>query len=278
MSHTDNEERPKLDVYARLFVPQSLKNVNEAPANIVACSGARWIDFPLYVQTFAGNRFLAANTAPIQQNPEQDSSERTESSTANGQPQTVNSTSSGSLSEKCDVEPNTLEVHNYHAFFKVALKQEAIALQRECVDQALYRVPLNKASGTSDPRPSMYTLLVPGLRETTLRIEVGDIVQLRQLRFGKDGQVTHGSIIKDKDGNPVNLPRKNDTQHNSVVWGIDRLRETLSLRVDSLPPRSMLFNVQFTTQSGRLGAMYRAVIAAQHSLTAGSQHKDWMSL
>lgn len=44
-----HEEQPKLDVYARPFVPQSLRAVNDAPADIVPCAPARWIDFDAYV-------------------------------------------------------------------------------------------------------------------------------------------------------------------------------------------------------------------------------------
>ena len=75
-------------------------------------------------------------------------------------------------------------------------------------------------------------------------------------------------------GRQVKTPRHADTQHNSVVWNIDRLKETLSLRVDNLAPRSMLFNVRFTVQAGRLGANYRALIAAQQSLRASDE--GWM--
>lgn len=117
-------------------------------------------------------------------------------------------------------------------------------------------------------------LYVPGLREMSLRIEIGDIVQLRQLRFNANGDVLYGTLVKDKNGRPVELPRRSDKQHDSVVWGIDRLNETLSLRVDSLAQRSMLFNVCFAIQSGRLGAAHRAAILTQHSLNGSSE--GWM--
>lgn len=117
-------------------------------------------------------------------------------------------------------------------------------------------------------------LYVPGLREMSLRIEVGDVVQIRQLRFSKTGDILHGSGVKDRDGRSIELPKTPDKQHDSVIWGIDRLRETLSLRVDSLIPRSMLFNVRFTIQSSRLGAYQKAATTAQRSLNASSD--GWM--
>lgn len=253
MGSTDDSARQTLDVYAKPFVPQSLKDVNEAPANIVPCAPIRWIGFKSYIQSFAGSDMLTA--LPRSSDHWQDT--RLPPHVTPG------------VTAENDVEV-VLNPSNYGKSLHDALHHEAAALQEECEDHALYRVTLLKASGVTDPR-SMYTLGVPGLRELSLRIEIGDIVQLRQLRFNQHGQVTHGSLIKDSFGNSIAVPRKNDTQHNSVVWCIDRLRETLSLRVDSLTPRSSLFNVRFTVQSSRLDAVHEAIMTAQDLLQAASK-------
>ena len=251
MSHTDGDNgRPKLDVYARPFIPQTLKDVNLAPANKVPSTPARWVDFSAYVQTFAGSNFLTAGPSLSQSRP------------------------SRQLPHEDCADPSSLRLENYKDYFELALELETDAQLQECEDHALFKVPITK-NGPTDPRPSMYSLHVPGLRELSLRIEIGDIVQLRQLRFNSNGEVVSGSLIKDAKGKPVKLPRHADNQYDAVVWGIDRLRETLSLRVDSLIPRTMLFNVCFTLQHGRLNSLHRAVTATQDTLKAAS-NVNWM--
>ena len=254
MSRTGANKEPRFDVYARAFIPQSLRSVNQAPANIVPSAPARWIDFQRYVDMFAGTSFLTGGVKSTQEKPFE-----------NGSPDKP-------IDEKSGLHPSNLSPESYSRYLETALEQETAALRRECEEHALYRVPLSK-NGSSDPRPSMYALQVPGLREMSLRIEIGDIVQLRQLRFNSNGEAISGSLIKDAKGKPVKLPRHADNQYDSVVWGIDRLRETLSLRVDSLAPRSMLFNVCFTVQSGRLNALSSAVVAAQADVAS---HESWM--
>lgn len=202
MSPTD-DLRPTFDVYARPFVPQGLQNVNEAPANIVSCEGVRWIDFSAYVQTFAGSSFLTANSAPTQPKNEVNGIGIAERNSPTSKGQIASSTSSDLADEEAS-STRILSARNYHAYFRDALKQEAVALTKECSDHALYQVPIARSSANTDPRPSMYSLLVPGLREMTLRIEVGDIVQLRQLRFGKYGEVTHGYVQRWVERSPVN--------------------------------------------------------------------------
>ena len=278
MSRVDNEERPGLDVYAQPFIPQALRNVNEAPANVIPCTAVRWIDFAAYVSTFAGSEFLTPNLIPAQMRPSAKATDNTPTSSQFAKSELRSSSSQDPVSQEGADKLIDLNIQKYHAYFREALTQEAIARHKECEDHALYRVPVTNASRITDPRPSMYRLHVPGLRELSLRIEVDDIVQLRQLRFKANGEITYGSVLRDPSGNPIALPKKSDNQHDSVVWNIDRLRETLSLRVDSLAPRSMLFNVRFTVQSGRLGAMYRAVIAAHMPLAAamGGSESGWM--
>ena len=97
-------------------------------------------------------------------------------------------------------------------------------------------------------------LHVPGLRESSLRIEIGDVVNLRQLHLDFGGQV---------------IPHA-DCQHNSVVWGIDRRNEGLALRIDGIFHRTMRFNVSFTLQIQHLDAAEQAVETTQRALIAGT--------
>ncbi|KAK4540383.1 hypothetical protein LTR36_009240 [Oleoguttula mirabilis] len=241
MSVDDSAQVARLDVYARPFIPYSLKAVNEAPVSVLPSMPVRWIDFPAYVNSFAGTSLLLADPPPADLSGQQGPS-----------PTTNAALSPDGTSPIAAEESQELRATGYHMHFQHALIQEAGALQQECEDHALYKVPLGKAY--RDPRPDMYSLQVPGLRELSLRIEIGDIVQLRPLHFDAWGEI-------------LRIPHI--FRHDAVVWSIDRLRETLTLCVYGLLPRSMLFNACFSVQAGRLGALYRSVLGIQKALQGG---------
>lgn len=246
-SSSPDEDEPKLDVYARPYVPNKLKAVNYAPFTVIPSLPVRWIDFNAYVHSFAGTLFLEADPPPPALEGNEDKV-------------TTGSVAADSFEDK------NLESSNYHVLFRAALIDEAGALQAECEDHALYKTPIVRS--IRDPRPLMYTLHVPGLREISLRIELGDIVHLRQLRLDGVGEVTNDVLVPGPDGRPMKLPWTPYVRHDAIVWGIDRLRENLTLRIDHLAPWSMAFNACFTVQSGRLGALYRAVVSVQVALTS----------
>lgn len=254
MAITTQEADAKFDVYAKPFVPQIFGAINEAPANVVPSEPARWVDFERYVQTFAGSEVLAASIAPYH---------------ASSSPQELTWDGSSDHESNHGLDTKELGLENYEAYFHTALEKEAIALQQECDDHAIYRVTVDREGG-KDPRPAVHTLHVPGLREMSLRIEVGDIVQLRQLRFNTRGELLAPLSIKHANGKSATLPRHAEFQYDAVVWNIDRRNEALSLRIDHLARMSMLFNVSFTVQVRRINALHRAV-----SLTANGLLTQW---
>ena len=241
------EKQPTLDVYARPFVPQIFRSINQAPANVICSLEPPRVDFYKYVQAFAGFIFLTGGTTSIRQHATQQVLEQ----------HRLASQSSNNAEHITELDQRT-----YASYFQAALHQEAVAQQKQCEDHALYRAPVT-GSGANDPRPNTYILHVPGLRETSLRIEVGDIVRLRQLHFDYRGEV-----------NPPSYDYP-EVQYDSVVWSIDRRRELLSLRIDDLFHMSMLFNVCFTLQYSRIAALH-CVVDSAASLLATKTDENWM--
>lgn len=115
MTSSSPAETHQFDVYARPFVPQALKNVNEAPANVVSCQPVKWIDFDRYTSTFAGTDFFEAS-GPQLQLKQLLSSTKPTGGNSNGQPATSESESglrddsAGSNGSVTD----TLSPTNYH--------------------------------------------------------------------------------------------------------------------------------------------------------------------
>ncbi|EMC92499.1 hypothetical protein BAUCODRAFT_38569 [Baudoinia panamericana UAMH 10762] len=224
-----------LDPYARPYVPHSLRAVNEASnQHIIPSLPVRWIDFAEYVRSFAGSAFLQPDPPP---------------------PELPNAAPVG----------HKLEPSNYHGFFREALVHEAAALRIQCDDHALYKVPIQPAA--RDPRPCMYSLVVPGLRELSLAVELGDVVQLRQLHLDLRGEVLSGPMATYRNGHSLADESPMIFRHDAVIWAIDSLNGILTLRVDGLYHMSMQFNVCFTIQVGRIGAMYRAITTLEQALT-----------
>ncbi|KAK0884904.1 hypothetical protein LTR87_001302 [Friedmanniomyces endolithicus] len=237
-----------LDVYARPYIPQALKSVNHLAAHSVHSQLVRWIDFGQYTHSFAGSRFLPADAS---------------------QPSTQ-----ADQSDLADRLAKQLGLRRYYSHFSDALVQEVQHLQHECEEHALYKVTLFQAP--SDPRPAMFWLHVPGLREMSLRVERGDTVHLRQIHFGLRGEILEAPLLTYRQDRPVLLSPYINLQYHSVIWGIDRLKERLTVRVDGLQPTSMVFNASFTIQGARLGALYKAVADVEHLLTT-NQATRWMT-
>lgn len=189
-------------------------------------------DFQSYVQSFSGNIFLTAfSKLPP---------ERPTSVTFDGR----------------------LSASTYSEFFGAAISTEAKALEEECNEHDLYQIQLPRAG--QDWRQSRYLLHVPGLRETSLRIEVGDVVHLRQIRFDLSGNVRQPLVLRDRDG--TLLKNAVERRYDSQVWHINRMRELITLRVESLHQSSPFFNARFTVQSDRMDALRRAVDIAQQQI------------
>ncbi|KAK0300280.1 hypothetical protein LTS00_001352 [Friedmanniomyces endolithicus] len=237
-----------LDVYARPYIPQILKSVNQLAARSVYSELVLWIDYAQYTHSFAGTRFLPADA-----------------------PQPSTQTDQSDLANRL---AQHLEPKRYYSHFSNALVQEVQHLQHECEEHALYKVTLFQAP--SDPRPAMFWLHVPGLREMRLRVEIGDSVLLRQIHFGMRGEILEAPLLTYRQDQPVLLSPYINLQYHSVIWGIDRLKERLTVRVDGLQPTSMVFNASFTIQGARLGALHKAVADVDH-LLATSKATRWMT-
>ncbi|KAK3075026.1 hypothetical protein LTR53_002061 [Teratosphaeriaceae sp. CCFEE 6253] len=238
------KQPPALDVYASPYVPQALKQFNQLPVHRLLSLPFPWTDYRVYVQTFAGSDHLEARA-----------------------PSTV-----APVFGPGSHVASQLNDKSYSSHFGHAITQEVQALEQECEAHALYQVPLLPARG--DPRPFVYWINVPGLRETSLRVEIGDIVYLRQLHLGPIGEILEAPHFQ-YAGQWFPVPPYVNAEYASVVWGIDRLNERLTLRVDCLEPMSLQFNACFTVQSGRIDALRETIHDVGKLLTLEGKAK-WM--
>lgn len=241
MTYPSRNEVEKLDVYASHFVPKALRDINYFPVPIVACEAPAQFNIPSYVSRFFGSDLLNTTTSSF---PGGSGPSNADVSFDNGQDALP-----GIGVRNLLVGALTPDVYLNH--FQSALRHESIALQQACDNHSLFKVEISR--NPYDPRPSIFTLYVPGLREQSLRIDVGDIVQLRQ-------------VYPYWNSDHSNALYNTDAQYDSVVWTISRREETISLRIDGLLYGTMLFNVRFTVQSWQLRALHGSVLSAQKAL------------
>lgn len=147
----ESHERVKqeYDVYAKPFVPEFLRTINQESAHIVVTESKHKVDFAAYTASFAGGDFLPER--PIGP--------------------ALSSTRRGSNEER------TLDPHSYLDYFVALCRIEMAAKETYC----LYNVRLFPYLGPD--AEDLWMLSLPGLREDSphLQVEMGDTILLRQL-------------------------------------------------------------------------------------------------
>lgn len=237
----------ELDVYAEPYLPLILKQVNTAPAHEIACQPPPWTDFDAYVTAFAGS-FLKARLRPFVARALWSASVAT------------TAIDNGSIA---------LDQKRYANFFSAVLEVEISALEKECEKHNLYRVPLSQSPG--GVQSSVYMLVVPGLRESRVLTEIGDVVRIRPLVYDQYGNLlTFTRRFTDNRGQMI--PGPNDFCYNAVVWSVDRFNETLHLRIDNLRHWG-LFNACFGIQGLRIGALQ---VAPEDASKQVKQNNSWL--
>ncbi|KAI9813245.1 MAG: hypothetical protein M1827_004187 [Pycnora praestabilis] len=237
-SSTDfNVGRWMPDVYARPFVSNHLIAINESPAAEVISQPMPTVNFQAYVASFSGNGFLTAQLPifPPLPSPQY--------------PMTISS---------------DLQLNTYRQHFESLLSLEYEAEVRESRLYNLYRVSVGFKG------PQMYSLKVPGMREGTPRVELGDVILLRQLRLDPETMLPlfMNQWLMPGHGKDQGYPAPGFTglQHNAIVWGVSRANETIAIRMDSCIPESMFFNVVFLPKLKRIQNQQRAVVDIQQQM------------
>lgn len=105
----------------------------------------------------------------------------------------------------------------------------------------------NEPLYVQDPTQSLYRLIVPGIRENTPLVQLGDVVRLRQIRIHPASYMAIGG------------GSFNGFQYDACVYGMDKTVGYIVLRVDHLMMESGRFNVCFCVQEKRWAGPARAI-------------------
>ena len=220
------------DIFVHAFVPKSLTAINDSPAFLDKTTTGKGIDFEAYSSTFAASQFLPASVEP--------------------------SSWQSSLVPLVD-RLDYLSPVRYGQYFRDCLLLDLEAQVPELRSYDLFKVPLETLRvGHS------YRLKVPGVREETPSVNLGDYILLRQLILdpvthlpqGMDAWLAPGGGCS--RGEPA--PGFTKIQIRALVTAIDKINESLVIDVNGrIVPGLPVCNVSFVAQPSLVESLHRAV-------------------
>jgi helicase MOV-10 len=244
-------ENTPLDIYAPSYVPLWLRAVNESIAVPRLCASLRTINFPEYISTFAGHQHLQ----PLA---------------------TVNLPAIRHVRVVQSFSPDSLSVENYVAYFWEALQNEVSAQQVQLRCYNIFAAPFQ----LQDPLQQLFRVTIPGIREDSPRVNLGDVVLVRPLFPRPDAPELTNAWVAPGGGREKGLcaPGFAGLEYNAIVWGIARTKEEVLLRVDGLTQLSC--NIIFAVQEHRITPLARSVTTTAELLRTSQSaavKSNWLS-
>ena len=249
----------QLDVHAKNFIPLWLRAVSESKAIPKSCCPLPTINYGSYISEFAGSRVLSPldppPLPPINKVP------------------VIKSTS-----------PDSLDRNGFYDYFFECLQNEIAAQGDDLLTLTLYGINFSKDSNSVE----CYKVQIPGLREHSPRIELGDIVLVRRvcpLRTPPVQQLLESveQWYTPGGGKDQGLAAPNflGQEHHAVVYGLNRAKEDVLLRIDGLQgiPRQGICNLAFIVQEHRVTPLWRSIAIITEELHAWPQGRvksDWI--
>ncbi|ORY14688.1 P-loop containing nucleoside triphosphate hydrolase protein [Clohesyomyces aquaticus] len=234
----------ELDVYATPFVPDAFRAINSERAAVIPTQTQHRILFSEYTETFVARHF------------------RPPSASARPAP-------AGGVNGS-QPEPR-LSAASYLDFWHRVHEAEISAKEVENDAYALYNVPLVPTEAY-DGQQQLYRLLVPGLREETPFVELGDTIQLRQLHVDPFNNLIL-MPVQFGPHSPPTLFTWGGVQYDATVEDINRAFELVFLKVEGLVPQCMRFNVTYAIRHRLVGAQGKALQRVSHDLSKIARHE-----
>ena len=220
------------DIFVHAFVPKSLTAINDSPAYLDKTISGKGVDFEAYTSTFAATRFLPASVEP--------------------------SSWQSSLNPLVD-RLEHLSSLNYGRYFRDCLLLDLEAQVPELRSYDLFKVLLETLH-----MGQRYRLKVPGLREGTPSVNLGDFILLRQLILDPVTQLPQGMDAWLAPGGGCSrgepAPGFTKVQIRALVTAVDKTNEALILDVNGrIIPGIPVCNVSFIAQPSLAERLHRAV-------------------
>ena len=232
-AHESREPQWRPDVYVHAFVPESFTAINRSPCSMIETPKVEGINFDRYIATFAGSQFLSA-LPPLPLLKPHD--------------------------EKFVDSLMLLRPANYGKHFDQCLALDLEARIPEIRSYDLFGATLE----LKDQTQRIFSLRVPGIKEGTPLVSLGDLVLLRQLVLDAATGLPQGMHAWLAPGGGCargeQAPGFTGYQLNATVVGVDKANESLLIRaLGMLWAERYVCNVSFTVQARLIQGPQRAV-------------------
>jgi helicase MOV-10 len=215
------------DVYTTPFVTEHQRAINTMPAAVVKALPPPCIDFQKFIESFIAKGFLGTPHEALPPLPQQIE-----------------------VPVRNAVERSTLTPVNYGEHFAELLGLEISTLDLTIQSYNLYNVQVT-AQDPKNPSQYLFRLSIPGIREDTPLVQLGDLVKLRQIR---PVQAMYPAVFT-------------GYEYETFIYGMDKALGYVVLRADGLWVESGgRFNVMFNAQHYRWDGARRAIADIGKSL------------
>ena len=242
-----NYSTSTLDIYAPIYVPVWLRAVNDSVATTINCPPLRHQDLNAYVRTFTGSDFI------------------TDQSTVTF-PDITTVPQPWQVFDLCP--------RNYYKYFAKSLQNEIASQATELRTFFLYDVLLE----LEDHKQQLFRLSVPGLRENSPLLELGDVLRIRSIpSMANNTVIVHAQAWYDSGANVrgITAPGFDGLEYQAVVWAMAKTKEQVLLRLNNPTTFSRKVNVVFLVQEKRWFPPFRSLKPMSDGL-APLEEENWL--
>ncbi|KKY18750.1 putative potentail helicase mov-10 [Phaeomoniella chlamydospora] len=224
----------QLDIHTQTYIPLWLRAANDSPAIIRPCRPLDSLKYKAFIKSFTSPRYL--RPIPYLKPPHIKKVSFVHATSASG-----------------------VSINHYFEYFYECLQNEISAEAQDLHRLRMYNVPFER-SGIAN---HCYSFTIPGLRENSPRLDLGDIVLFRQLITSSMAQAAAIAWYAPGGGRDrgVVAPTFRGEEYHAVVWGLSRAKEQLVLRIDyvNCSPASRTANLTFIVQEHRCTPVWRGI-------------------
>ncbi|RVX74590.1 hypothetical protein B0A52_01716 [Exophiala mesophila] len=207
----------KLNIYAPIHVPDWLLAINESVAAYVPCTPLGHFDAGKYAAAFGADVHVhPRNTWPLP------------------------------LGLPTPDRQTPVKPQHYQDRFIALLREELAALDQRLLYYSLYNHPIVMR----DPHQLLFEVHVPGLGENSPRLDLGDIVLVRPILLNDHLVVfSQNKMWREHMQEKGQChPAFDGREYRAVVWGINRAKEAVFLRIENGGKFPQTANLKFILQ------------------------------